>query len=127
MSSALSWRTEEFPAGVNHSTLLREATLDNRLNALRDIALTILSEVESLRSTPSVQGSANLKLHDEVARFETDLILSALQKTDGSQVRAARLLGVKQSTLNAKIQRYKISPRGGRGADERVQSQEIAA
>ena len=127
MSSALIWRTEEFPPGVNQSTLLREATLDNRLDALRDIALTVLSEVESLRGAEPAQGGGSIRLHDEVARFETDLIRSALQKTNGSQVRAARMLGVKQSTLNAKIQRYKISPRGSQAAGERLQSQEIAA
>ena len=127
MSSALIWRTEEFPPEVSQTTLLREATLDNRISALRDIALTILSEVESLRGTPPVQGNGNLKLRDEVARFETDLIRSALQRTKGSQVRAARLLGVKQSTLNAKIQRYGILPHGSQAAGERVQSHEIAA
>ena len=129
MSSALMWRSEEFSTsgGNQASTLLREATLENRLNALRDIALTLLSEVESLRIAPPARGDGNLKLHDEVQRFETDLIQSALQKTNGSQVRAARLLSVKQSTLNAKIKRYKISFIDCEHEAGRAQSHEIAA
>ena len=129
MSSALMWRTEEFstPGGTQVSNLLREATLENRLNALRDIALTLLSEVESLRSVPPAQRTDNLKLQDEVQRFESDLIRSALQKTNGSQVRAAQLLSVKQSTLNAKIKRYQISSSDRGHEAGRVHSHEIAA
>ena len=127
MSSALMWRTEEVSPSASQSTLLREATLENRLNALRDIALTLLSEVDLLRSAPPARGEGSLKLYDEVQRFEIDLIRSALQKTNGSQVRAARLLSVKQTTLNAKIKRYKISIIDREQGTGRVQSHEIAA
>src|SRR6266550_19273 len=109
--SAMIWGGEEVssPKDVQASALLRESTLDSRLNALRDVALTLLSELESLRSVDPPRGDLNLRLHDEVQRFETDLIRSALERTGGNQVRAARLLGVKHTTLNAKIKRYKIS------------------
>jgi len=127
MSSALMWRTEEVSPSASQSTLLREATLENRLNALRDIALTLLSEVDLLRSTPPARGEGSLKLYDEVQRFEIDLIRSALQKTNGSQVRAAQLLSVKQSTLNAKIKRYQISSSDRGHEAGRVHSHEIAA
>src|SRR5947207_3968745 len=108
--SAMIWGGEEVssPNDVQASALLRESTLDSRLNALRDVALTLLSELESLRSIDPPRGDLNLRLHDEVQRFETDLIRSALERTGGNQVRAARLLGVKHTTLNAKIKRYKI-------------------
>jgi len=88
--------------------LLREATFDHRLDALRDVALTLVGTLDSLRSTqPSRDHS--MKLQDEVQRFETDLIRTALERTGGNQARAARLLGVKHTTLNAKIKRYQIS------------------
>jgi len=127
MSSALMWRTEEVSPSASQSTLLREATLENRLNALRDIALTLLSEVDLLRSAPPARGEGSLNLYDEVQRFEIDLIRSALQKTNGSQVRAAQLLSVKQSTLNAKIKRYQISSSDRGHEAGRVHSHEIAA
>ena len=82
-----------------------------RLNSLRQAALTILDELESLKvATPeSVQGqNYNLRLYDEVRRFEVNLIKSALSRTGGSQTQAAHLLGVKLTTLNSKIKRYHI-------------------
>ena len=111
MNNAITWRADEpsSPKGAQASILLREATLENRLNALREVALNLLSEVESLRSAQPTRGDQNLRLYDEVKRFEIDLIRFALERTGGSQTRAARLLGVKHTTLNAKIKRYKIS------------------
>ncbi|HJZ80971.1 MAG TPA: helix-turn-helix domain-containing protein, partial [Pyrinomonadaceae bacterium] len=47
-------------------------------------------------------------LKDAVQRFEMDLISAALEKTRGNQSQAARLLGVKHTTLNAKVKRYQI-------------------
>lgn len=128
MSSAL-WRTEEFSTsgGNQASTLLREATLENRLNALREIALNLLNEVETLKGASLTARDGQLNLHDEVARFEIDLICSALQRTNGSQTRACKLLGVKQSTLNAKVKRYKIPFTGRNREADKVQTHDIAA
>jgi transcriptional regulator with GAF, ATPase, and Fis domain len=97
------------PAGALASVLLREAVIDSRLDALREVALTLLNEVESLRSSQPPRADHSLKLHDEVRKFEIDLIHTALVKTGGNQTRAARLLGVKLTTLNTKIKRYRIS------------------
>ncbi len=47
---------------------------------------------------------------EEVRRFETDLIRWALMRTGGHQRRAARMLNLKVTTLNAKIKRYRIQP-----------------
>ena len=118
MNSSTIWRGEIVASGLSSSktgqgsTLFREATLENRLEALRNVALTLLDAVDSLRgSQPSRDQS--LKLQDEVQRFETDLIRTALERCGGNQARAARLLGVKHTTLNAKIKRYKIQCDGG--------------
>lgn len=46
---------------------------------------------------------------EEVRRFEQGLIESALKLAGGHQTRAARLLGVKLTTLNSKIKKYRIS------------------
>jgi DNA-binding NtrC family response regulator len=50
----------------------------------------------------------NFRLDDEVKRFEITLIRAALVETRGNQVLAARLLGVKHTTLNSKIKRYQL-------------------
>jgi len=45
----------------------------------------------------------------EVSRFETQMITQALRLARGSQVKAARLLGLNPTTLNAKIKALNIS------------------
>jgi DNA-binding NtrC family response regulator len=50
----------------------------------------------------------HFNLEIRVRQFEIGLIVQALIKTGGKQNRAANLLGVKKSTLNAKIKRYHI-------------------
>jgi transcriptional regulator with PAS, ATPase and Fis domain len=88
---------------------LREAALDSRLEALREIALNLLHEVESLQRAQPPHPDRKLRLQDEVQQFEVDLIRTTLDRTNGNQTRAARLLGVKLTTLNTKIKRYRIS------------------
>lgn len=123
--SALNWRTED---SLTHqaASILRDEAFESRLSSLRDVALELLNAVESLRSTTHDRGEQKLKLHDEVRKFETELINAALIKTSGNQSQAARLLGVKHTTLNAKIKRYRISVDGHRPPGE-IPAQEIAA
>jgi transcriptional regulator with GAF, ATPase, and Fis domain len=83
-----------------------ELALQN-LNSVREAALTLLREVDSLRRT--TKSNEQLGLHEEVQRYERELIRQALQRTGGNQRRAAKLLGVKVTTLNCKIKRFGIS------------------
>lgn len=117
MSSAINWGTDGLtsPIGAEASTIVCEAALEHRLKALREFALNLLTEVESLGGAMQ-RSSKSLKLHEEVQQFEMDLIRIALDRTSGSQTQAARLLGVKLTTLNTKIKRYGIEC-FGRGND----------
>ena len=74
-----------------------ESNVDARLNTLRETVLQLLDEVESL----AISRPGDIK---HGARFS-----DALGRTSGSQTRAARLLGLKPTTLNAKIKRYGIT------------------
>lgn len=129
MSDAAMWRGDGMasPKGTQVSVLLREATLDNRLSSLRKVALTLLDAVDSLRGAQSVSRDNHIRLQDEVHRFEADLIRAALEKTGGNQARAARLLGVKHTTLNAKIKRYRIVCEASTDESKEVANREIAA
>ena len=49
------------------------------------------------------------KLAEEVRRFEANMIRIALVQTNGGQRRAARLLGMKITTLHRKIKHYNIN------------------
>jgi DNA-binding NtrC family response regulator len=82
------------------------------LESLREAALTLLREVESL-SNRQQQPDPKLGLQEEVQRYETELIRDALQRTRGkrtrvNQRRAARLLGLKLKTLYSNIKRLGI-------------------
>jgi len=85
----------------------RDVPLNAHLENLREIASTLLTEIDSLnRLTPATTSPMDLK--DAVKNFEIDLISAALERTRGNQSQAARLLGVKHTTLNAKLKRYQI-------------------
>ena len=130
MSSAITWRAEGQPSsdGLQARIQLQEVVLDNRIETLKEAALTLLGNLESLRSARLGRAEGSVRLCDEVKRFEIDLIRSALERTGGNQVRAARLLGVKPTTLNAKLKRYKTSFNCCEvKADHNVQNQEVAA
>lgn len=80
-----------------------------RLKVLEELAAALTREVEALKERqPDV--TRRISLIKEVRQFEVNLILSALAHTNGHQTRAAQLLGVKITTLNAKIKRYRIDP-----------------
>jgi len=87
-----------------------QANVDVRLNTLRETVLELLGEVESLSISRPVDLKHGARFSDEVRQFEVNLIRTALGRTSGSQIRAAKLLGLKPTTLNAKIKRYNIAP-----------------
>jgi transcriptional regulator with GAF, ATPase, and Fis domain len=80
----------------------------DRINAVRDLVLRLLRELESLRPEGLSRPDSAASLQTQVQQFESELIRQALYRSAGNQARAARLLGVKHTTLNAKIHRYRI-------------------
>lgn len=107
MSSSLYWETNG--NSTPQEALPRTSELPlNKLNDLREAAITLLKEVESLTNSHP-EPDRKLGLQEEVQRYEIELIRGALQRTRGNQRRAAKLLGVKVTTLNCKIKRFGIS------------------
>lgn len=106
MSSAITVSRQDLSShGLN--TSVRDVPLNAHLENLRDLTCSLLAELDSLgQLTPPASKPVDLK--DAVQRFERDLISAALEKTRGNQSQAARLLGVKHTTLNAKLKRYQI-------------------
>ena len=107
MSSSYHWETNGNSAPQEAPPRLSELARHN-LDNLREAALTVLKEVEELASYHP-EPDRKLGLQEEVQRYEKELIRNALQRTRGNQRRAAKLLGVKVTTLNCKIKRYGIS------------------
>ena len=80
-----------------------------QVQALSDMVNKLLDEVENLQSEDTDSDEMPfLNLRDEVRRFEIDLIQRALTRSQGSQVEAARLLGLNTTTLHEKIKRYRL-------------------
>jgi len=106
---------------------LNENNMDDKINTLRETVLQLLQEVESLTIAAPAGLKSGARLDEEVRQFEMNLIRTALGRTAGSQTRAAKLLGLKLTTLNAKIKRYHITPTGYHGMLSRTEPQSNAA
>jgi DNA-binding protein Fis len=79
-----------------------------RLKLLKVLTLTLLRELEGVGNERS-RPVAEFDLQSEVQHFEAELIRSALIMTGGRQRRAAKLLGMKVTTLHSKIRRYGLN------------------
>jgi DNA-binding NtrC family response regulator len=80
---------------------------------LRLLITNLLNELESLDQNSLLLSEGylmenNTNFYEEVARFEVALIRTALQRTEGHQIKAAQLLKLNPSTLNAKIKQYEL-------------------
>jgi len=64
--------------------------------------------VSDLESLDLPELDEQFDFYEEVERFETNLIKNALRITSGSQVKAAQLLKLNTSTLNAKMKTLKL-------------------
>ena len=84
----------------------------NRIEALKTLTKLLLHEVESLEEIAPSKNMSNadavINLNDQVQRYEVTLICKALLEAQGNQSKAAKKLGMKCSTLHAKIRRYEI-------------------
>ena len=79
-----------------------------RIKLLKVLTLTLLRELEGVGIEPS-RTAEKFDLQTEVQHFEAELIRSALIMTGGRQRRAAKLLGMKVTTLHSKIRRYGLN------------------
>jgi hypothetical protein len=79
-----------------------------QLESLKGLALELTDLVARMEESRPRDSRFPLRLSEEVRLFEKGLIENALKLTGGNQTRAARLLGVKLTTLHTKIRKYRI-------------------
>lgn len=96
--------------------LSKQRLTNNRVKALKSLAILLLHEVEFLENlTPhrNIDSADNsiFSLASEVEHFEIELIRNALIQSRGHQLKAAKFLGIKMTTLNMKLKRYGIDAR----------------
>lgn len=106
----------EYQTTANSNT---DSELDSHVQQLTLLARALASEIEALQRELSFNRARDRQIdfendgidfYDEVERYEIELIESALDKCGGNQSRAARLLGLKSTTLNAKLKHYGLNP-----------------
>ena len=73
------------------------------------LSLALSRQIAALGELTASADPVGFKLTEEVRHFEADMIRIALVQTNGGQRRAARLLGMKITTLHRKIKQYKIN------------------
>lgn len=108
MNPMLLYRRRQTGVRELERTPSSPAVMNNKLEALRVLANSILTEVASLEQDRDVMSRTEIDLMDEVQRFEANIIKCALVRTGGRQRQAARLLHIKPTTLHAKMKRYGI-------------------
>jgi len=82
--------------------------LNTRLNYLKSLVCDLLTEIDELECTIVACDGHSLNFYLLVEQFRINLIKLALRRTGGRQGEAARLLGVKPTTLSAMKIRYGI-------------------
>lgn len=79
-----------------------------RMAAVQDLANTLLTEIKDLGEANELNLANGINIREEIRRYETELIRLALRLNGNHQLRTARMLGIKPTTLNAKIKRFAI-------------------
>src|SRR5437764_1706829 len=112
-------RDQTLPARMAATSLKKEAKLKRSIDVLKDVMQNLTRTLERVEEESFAELSKKyitrpqdvtqgIDFYDEVRLFEIWLIQRALRYTGGRQNRAASLLGLKTSTLNAKIKAYEI-------------------
>ena len=89
------------------SSMWRHASTP-RISLLKQLATKLVSEMESLNEKERFDFGSDFKLNEELQRFEMDMIRHALYLSNGHQTFAAKLLGIKKTTLHAKLKRFSM-------------------
>lgn len=112
MNSTATWEREELETAAPPDENSEASAASGNVTTLRDLVLRLLCEVQCIGEANTLTIENGFDFYDEVSRFEIDIIRRALLQTGGHQVRAAKLLNLKVTTLNSKIKHYNISPTG---------------
>jgi transcriptional regulator with GAF, ATPase, and Fis domain len=110
-------RSNQLPERMVRLKLAERPDRD-RIQRVVDLADALLSEAATLARDKAFTDEATklkpldilggIDFYDEVQKFETHLIRMALAETGGNQAKAAKLLGIKATTLNSKIKLFGI-------------------
>jgi DNA-binding NtrC family response regulator len=72
------------------------------------MVMELQKELDTLGEVALPDLASGIDFYDEVAHFESGLIKRALILMEGNQLKAAKLLNLNATTLNAKVKYYRI-------------------
>jgi DNA-binding NtrC family response regulator len=94
----------------NGSAAFASDQVGDLVQVLKNLAETLMQVVGAFEQNQSmVHRAASGKFYDVVSALEAKLISDALRRTNGSQKRAAEILGLKITKLNTKIKQLRRS------------------
>ena len=104
----------KFVTNYSGNSVTAATAVDNsQIESIKSITNLLLRKIEALeRELPEVvidRSGKGSSLYEVISTFEKKLIKDALRASNWSQKRAAQILGIKATTLNAKIKRYEIN------------------
>jgi Response regulator containing CheY-like receiver, AAA-type ATPase, and DNA-binding domains len=82
-----------------------------KIEVLKLISRALESKAENPTGILDFDHRNGVDFYEEVTKFEVDLLRQALLHTKGNQRAAARLLGLKATTLNSKVKAYNLDLR----------------
>ena len=85
-----------------------ELDFHSTVDTLQQLSVLLASAIEELKFSNVPDLDTDVDFYAEVRRFEIGLIMKALKCVNGSQLRAARILNLKATTLNSKMKLYGI-------------------
>ena len=109
MKNGKSNRQGYYLSMVETLNIKKVNSVAQKLEAINRITGMVLREVEAIKPQKLDSVDTEIDFFDEVKQFEIGLILSALNQTKGRQKEAAKILGLKPTTLSEKIKRYEIN------------------
>ena len=108
MNKPVSSKATSSPSKREHVTAEQAPVAMTEVSAVKVLVATLVNYLKSLEERVESDECYPLNLYDEVRHFEAEMIRQALETTGGRKRRAARLLGVKVTTLCMKIKRYNL-------------------
>ena len=93
---------------------MKRKLLNQKIENWQRTIFELLKEIKENSTDSDINISdfrQGIDLEDVVREYEIKLIERALEIAGGSQIKAAKLLSIKPTTLNAKLKRYSINPK----------------
>ncbi len=103
---------QSVPAPAFEREYIANGEIPTAVGVIRELIAALTTAVEATETIAAREVAFvgnGIDFFAEVSRFEIQMITQALRLARGSQVKAARLLGLNPTTLNSKIKALNIS------------------